>query len=263
MPVEEEFSRALAQLWMRDGIVVDDALALATTVTAMFADGADGQRAAAALLKESGIRAQWNLTLSRDRARALASRIRPLTTEPLLDLLSGDGSICEALSELGVARLSATERSHDYAGYGDSRLPGHVQFEPFSIDLDLSRFNASTALVSTVLHHEPEPIRLLDSLARSGIPRWIVIENCITAEFTGPFHEFADRFFNTCLNDIGIHCGQEHRSLTEWSDLLKTYGTVTVVADSFSVPGIPFPYSILVVNPLGAASVRTGVKTVC
>lgn len=250
MSIHVAFGNALAELWLRDGIGVDKPLHLAHDVAAAFARGGDGVRTASALLTESGVRAEWNRILADKRSRALASRIRPLATEPLLDVLSGDGSICEALAEGGLARLAATERPGDYAHYGASRLPAGARFEPYSDDLDLRSFQASTALVCAVLHHEKDPARLLDKLAQAGIPRWIVIENCITPEFPPAFHVFADVFFNTCLNDIGVHCGDEHRTLAGWRELLGTYGTVTVAAESFMAPGIPFPYSLLVVERL-------------
>jgi hypothetical protein len=247
MSVPESFTRALAELWVRDRIDVDEPLALAGDVVTLFANGGDDARAATALLTRSGVRAQWNDRLRRDRARALAARIQPLVAEPMLDVLAGDGSVCDALRALGVGALTATERTGDYAAYGAS-WPAQVPFTPFSDSMDLSQFNASTALISTVLHHENDPRRLLDALARAPIARWIVVENCVTAEYSRAFHEFADRFFNTCLNEIGIHCGEEHRTLDDWSRQLELYGAVTVVADSFPVPGIPFPYSLLVVQ---------------
>lgn len=248
MPVEEAFGRALAEMWLRDGIQIEEPFTLAHAVAVTFARGASGPAEAGALLARSGVRAQWNRVLCHDRSRVLASRIGPLVAEPLLDVLAGDGSICEALSAAGFTRLSATERRGEYDNYGETRLPAHVEFQPFSEDMDLAPFGASTALVSAVLHHERAPSRLLDALAHADIPRWIVVENCITPEFSPEFHAFADRFFNTCLNDIGVHCGDEHRALTEWVALLAAYGTVTVVAESFAVPGIPFPYSLLVVD---------------
>lgn len=244
MSVVEAFGHAVAALWVRDGIAVNDPIGLATAVGAAFANG--NPSAAAALMDDVGVRASWNRVLREDRARALAARIRPLVAEPLLDVLSGDGSVCGALAAAGVSSLAATERASDYREW---RLPTHVRFEPFSDGLDLARFNASTALLSAVLHHEPAPTTLLDTLAAARLSRWIVVENCVTPTFTRALHEFVDRFFNTCLNDFAVHCGEEHRTLDEWAGLLTQYGEVTVAADYFDVPGIPFPYSLLVVAP--------------
>lgn len=246
MSIHGSFGQALAQLWARDGIVIEDACTLADKVAASFATGDVGVRTATELLIRSGVRARWNEVLRHDRAAALAKRIYPFVTEPLLDVLTGDGSVCRALSDLGVTGMAATERSGDYA---ESVLPPHVAFRAFPANFDLSQFDASTALLSAVLHHEPEPTRLLDALANTSIARWIVVENCVTQEFSRPFHEFADLFFNNCLNEFGVHCGDQHRTLAEWTDLLALYGTVDVVHEEFSVPGIPFPYSLLVVSP--------------
>lgn len=239
------FGRAMAAMWARDGIVTDEGGALATTVAASFAAGEDSAASASTLLIRSGVRARWNDVLRRDRAAVLAARIRPLVAEPLLDVLAGDGSVCRALADLGVTRLAATERSGAYA---DSVLPPEVPFQPCDGDLDFTRFAASTALLSTVLHHEPDPVRLLDALARAAVPRWIVVENCVTPEYSRPFHRFADRFFNHCLNEFAVDCVEQHRTLVEWTDLLARYGSVTVVDESFAVPGIPFPYSLLIVH---------------
>jgi hypothetical protein len=245
MTVEEEFARALAQLWARDGITLEDPDDLARAVAASCAAGDEGALAASSLLVRTGVRARWNDILRRDRAAALAARVHPLVTEPLLDVLAGDGSVCCALSDLGVRRLAATERSGDY---GETVLPSHVTFRPFAGDLDLAQFGAATALISTVLHHEPDPVRLLEALARAAIPRWIVVENCVTPEYSRPFHRFADRFFNNCLNEFAVECVDEHRTLVEWTDLLARHGDVTVVDAAFAVPGIPFPYSLLLVR---------------
>ena len=114
--------------------------------------------------------------------------------------------------------------------------------------LDLAQFKASSALLSTVLHHEPNPVDLLDALASAGIPRWLVVENCITPEFSPQFHQFTDRFFNSCLNEFEVDCVEQHRTLEEWVGLLTSYGSVTVIDEAFTVPGIPFPYSFLLVN---------------
>jgi hypothetical protein len=243
--LQEAFGSALEQLWARDGIDVDAPRALADRVAALFERGDEGTRAASELLARSGVRAQWNGILRRDRAAALAARIHPFVDGPLLDLLAGDGSVCSALADLGVASIAATERAGEYP---QSRLPAAIRFLPFADDLDLRQFDATTALVSTVLHHEADPIRLLDQLAKTSIPRWIVVENCVTPEFSRPFHELADRFFNNCLNDFGVDCVDQHRTLDEWVDELSRYGAVTVVDEFFSVPGIPFPYSLLVVS---------------
>ena len=243
--VPRAFARAIAELWARDGIAADEPDALAEAVAVSFAAGEDRARTAADLLIRSGIRAQWNDVLHRRRAAALAARIRPLVAEPLLDVLAGDGSVCRALSELGVARLAATERTGAYA---ESALPPAIAFRPFTEHLDFAQFGASTALLSTVLHHEADPIRLLDALAGAAVPRWIVVENCVTEQYSRPFHRFADRFFNNCLNAFDVPCVEQHRTLEEWTDLLARYGTVTVVDAAFIVPGIPFPYSLLTVR---------------
>lgn len=252
VPVHESFARALAALWTRDGLRVDAPDALALTIASSFSAGDDGIKAASALLRNSGVREQWNDVLCRSRANALAARIYPHVTGPLVDVLSGDGSVCRALSDLGLGALSATERSGDYPS---SHLPSHILFETFADDLDFTRFGASTALLSTVLHHEPDPCRLLDSLARAGISRWIVVENCVTPEFSRPFHRFADEFFNRCLNEFGLKCVEQHRTLHEWEKLLSAYGTLCVIDESFDVPGIPFPYSLLIVNCSASASI--------
>jgi len=239
------FAQSLAQLWARDGIASGDVSSLALTVTESFAAGEDGVLAASALMAQSGVRDRWNETLRHDRADALARRIIPLLDGSVLDVLSGDGSVCRALSAIGIATLSATERIGDY---GESVLPSHVDFHPFTTDLNFSQFGASTALLSAVLHHETNPAHLLDALAAADIPRWIVIENCVTAQFSRSFHQFADQFFNTCLNECGIDCVEQHRTLDEWTDLLSAYGTTCVIESDFAVPGIPFPYSLLVVD---------------
>jgi hypothetical protein len=244
-PVPSSFARALAVLWARDGIHVENAASLAETIATAFSSGREGVRRASDLLDESGVRARWNDVLRQQRAAALAARIRPLIRGRLLDVLSGDGSVCRALADLGVADIAATERAGDYS---QASLPGNATFAPFTDALDLSTFGADTALLSAVLHHEPDPIRLLNRLAHAGIARWIVVENCVTPEFSQPFHRFADEFFNSCLNEFGVSCVDQHRTLEEWTEVLSHFGAVTVIDPACATPGIPFPYAFLVVD---------------
>lgn len=254
LPVAHDFARAMQHVWMRDGIVATDACDIAAAVATSFAAGGAGARSASQLLQSTGIRPRWNAILRDERAAVLAGRIRPLVHGRLLDVLSGDGSICRALTALDLTDLAATERRGHYP---DSHLPTGVDFHAFEEDADLSHARASTALLSTVLHHERDPLRLLDALASTPIRRWIVIENCVTPEFSPAFHRFADQFFNHCLNEFGSDCVEQHRTLDEWSAVLTRYGAVSIVDAAFTVPGIPFPYSLMVVNrgEMGAAAV--------
>jgi hypothetical protein len=99
-----------------------------------------------------------------------------------------------------------------------------------------------------VLHHEPDPVGLLDQLAGLRCRRWVVVENCLDEDNTEEFHLFVDRFFNECLNRFNVPCVPQHRTVDGWHALLSRYGSVNAGPTKVDVPGIPFPYELLVVT---------------
>lgn len=245
--VLDHFQEILPRLWRWSDISVEDPSAMASTLRKLLERDGPKSQEAAALLRESGTRTSWNEAFAIKRSKMLADWFAPFIHPPLLDVLAGDGSVTCALADLGISPIAATERLDDYAN-----LPT-VQHSDVTIDRhpsegQIGSLDAHTVLICTVLHHEPDPVALLDRLDKQAGSRWLVVENCLEAGFDEAFHQFVDLFFNCCLNEIDIPCVEQHRSPQAWRQLLSEYGTVVHDEARFDVPGIPFPYRLYVVD---------------
>lgn len=243
--VLDQFEELLPRLWQWSGITVDDPSADAATVRKLIEIEGPSSPLAAKLLSDTQIRERWNTAFAERRSTTLADWITPYIKAPLLDVLAGDLSLTRELAEHGIAPIVATERLQDYEQYlhhDDIRLIDHVENGPLPGD------QVESVLICTVLHHEPDPIALLDRVVAKNAKRWVVVENCLEENFDREFHEFVDTFFNTCLNRIGIPCVDQHRTAEEWSALLSNYGNIVAADIKTEVPGIPFPYRMFVVQ---------------
>lgn len=248
----DTFEERLRLVWRRDGIEMDDLDDTARLVRLLIEQQGPESPAAAALLRETGIRRQWNEVFARRRAAVVAEWLLPFLRSPLLDVLAGDFTLTRQLHAHGIDVI-ATERMNSYqVDWSAQPFPviDHVELgAPLTDD-------TNTALLCTVLHHEPDPLKLLNELDRLSHSRWVVVENCIDAENTEGFHMLVDRFFNGCLNQFDVSCVPEHRTQAQWSKLLADHGRVRTVQTYPDVPGIPFPYDIFVVDRPGGDQCR-------
>jgi hypothetical protein len=241
--VLDQFEDTLPRLWAWSKMEVDDPAKAAGILRRLIQCEGPCSRGAARFLVESGIRIRWNEAFALHRAHVVAEWVAPHLTAPLLDVLAGDLSVTRQLVMRGLAPITATERLAHYQEYlyhDDIELLDH----PDHGDLP---GQASSVLMCTVLHHEPEPRRLLDRIAEKQVDRWVIVENCLELEYGGEFHTFMDLFFNSCLNNIGIPCVDEHRTSGEWRGLFANYGKVVLEDARWEVPGIPFPYRMFVI----------------
>jgi hypothetical protein len=245
--VLDEFEDRLATLWARDAIVVDDAAGTARLVRQLIQDDGTDSPAAARVLADTGVRWQWNARLATDRASCLAEWLVPHVTPPVVDVLGGDFTVLSALVAAGLAadRVVGCERIAAYdINVASLPFPCHDLGDGLAVP-DAA---GGTALLSTVLHHESSPEALLGAVALTRTRRWLVVENCLD-ERNGPeFHLLIDEFFNRCLNHFDVPCVTQHRTAKAWRSLLSRYGSVSYEAERVDVPGIPFPYTLFIVD---------------
>jgi hypothetical protein len=244
--VYDQFEDELIELWRRDDIVVPDPVGVARLLRHLLESNGLEAPAARVVLAQTGIRRQWNHIFAVERARRLAEELRPFLEPPVLDVLAGDCTVSQALIRHGIRALRAVERLWQYPDVDWSGTGVVVS------DIDSGPWcgqGERTALISAVLHHEPDPVALLEELANSSpARRWVIVENCIDSRYGHEFHRFMDEFFNRCLNQFHCSCVPEHRTAEEWIDVLTRYGRVSGYRELRNIPGIPFPYQVLVVH---------------
>lgn len=243
--VLERFEQRLQWVWKRDGFAPADRDRLARLLRIVIADL--GFRPASDLLHLAGVRTWWNAVFARQRSAFIADWVLAHLKPPVLDVLGGDFTVLRALLTRGLnpEQVVGCERSYAYdLQWSEFDFPVH----PVPEDLTLPDVAAYTLLISTVLHHEPEPERLLQAAAVLAAPRWVVIENCVDGDNDAQFHLFVDEFFNRCLNNFEVPCVAQHRTASQWQELLGRYGSVTHIETRQEVPGMPFPYTVFVVD---------------
>jgi hypothetical protein len=214
-----------------------------TRVENEYRDWIGGKKA----LEETLVRKYWNSTLSIDRSKFLSDVISEFIIYPTLDLFAGDCSVTRRIKESNPKGLIfASERMEDYPTI---QLFSNIPFIPYNKeDIRHVSHSINTVILSAVLHHELAPESLLKELFSLNIKRFIILENCLTEKYDSEFHEFMDEFFNKCLNEFNCDCTTNHKTVGEWKNLFNRYGDVIVIKDCLSVPGIPFPYTLFVVE---------------
>ncbi|WP_162795711.1 hypothetical protein [Nonomuraea lactucae] len=243
--VLDVFEERMLDVWERGRFEVSDPQGTARLIHLLLER--EGFTTTASVLAESGIRSQWNRVLAEERSNFLASWLRPYLEAPVLDVLGGDFSVLRALVTAGLPAdgVVGCERLHAYE-VDWAAQPFLVHDVAAEVALPQGPFRS--LLVSAVLHHEPDPGRLLDAAARTGAGRWVVVENCVDESNTDAFHRYVDEFFNRCLNTFDVPCVDQHRTATQWRELLGGFGRVVHEETRADVPGMPFPYTLLVVD---------------
>ena len=194
-------------------------------------------------LRETGIRARWNQILSRERPAVLTSWLLPHCKGPVLDLLCGDGRVGECLTTNG-SQVTLAERSDSYSLVRNHDIP-FIDFDTLTATDGLS---FSTVLLCTVLHHEIVPEDLLRFASRLCLTRLIVVENCIDNRFRANHQLLFDIFFSRCLNSFALPTAGNHCTFSHWLSLLSRYGRLRIHERRESLPGIPLPHDLIVID---------------
>ena len=192
-------------------------------------------------LSSTGIRADWNDALDHGRPRSIAPHVLPLFTGRVADVLSGSGTLTAELA--ATVRIDAYERP---SAYPDAPA---VVTRPLDELWAMPPGTYQSVLLSTVLHHEPDPAATMERVLRKVRPdRLVIIENCLSDSVSEQFHDFMDTFFNLSLNDFDVDCPGEHRTVDGWLDFLGGYGRTRFCGRLHDVTGMPFPYEVFVVD---------------
>lgn len=242
--VLDAVARALREQWRRDGISPDPDRDVDELCELAALEGPSSPRARD-LLESTGVRDAWNHVFARRRSAYLAEWLTPYLTMPVLDVLAGDATVTTALARNGIPRIIGIERATAYAVEWPALT---VPMVPFVDGEPLPPGPWGSLLVSTVLHHEPDLDALLHALDACDATRWVVVENCVTADYQPAFHEWLDVFFNTCLNQFDVPCVPQHRTAEQWRQVLGRYGRVVWDEERRDVPGMPFAYHVFVVD---------------
>ena len=240
--VYEQFEHEVAELLGRFAIAGDPEGTACLLKLLVEAEGITSP-GARSMLRQTGVRELWNLRFAEDRARQVADWLAPWAKGEgrVLDLLAGDCRLTAQLAERVGRRVLAAERLEHYDDVFSHPL---VDLVPIRDAEPLPQ--AETVLLGAVLHHEPDPTVLRDLALTSGARRFVVVENSIDDRFGPDFHVLMDLFYNRCLNDFGSACTREHRRTRDWAQLLAPFGELVHEDEMRHVPGLPFPYQLMV-----------------
>lgn len=197
------------------------------------------------ILDQSKIRQEWNQVLCENRSQMLANWLSLHITGNVLDMLCGDGMVGNQLAKLGFS-VTLSER---YFDYDFDRRSHHLSFFPHEeLDEIKEAVTFDTVLISAMLHHEKDQIKIME-LAKTFKPkRIIIIENPIEKQFSYNFHILWDLFFNQCLNYCNIGNPMGHKTINGWIEFCKNYGKILALERREDIPGIPFSYILLCVE---------------
>lgn len=237
-----QFESEVAELLERDRITDDPAGAAFLTRILIEQEGITSP-GARSMLRSSAIRERWNAVFAEARAEQVATWLAPWAAGEgeVLDLLAGDCRLTAKIAEAAGRPLLAAERTEHY-----DDVIAHPLVRPVPL-LDGGPVPAAdTVLLGAVLHHEPDPRTLRDLALETGARRFVVVENSIDDRFGPDFHVLMDLFYNRCLNDFGSACTREHRRMADWQELLAPMGELVHQDEMRHVPGLPFPYQLLV-----------------
>jgi hypothetical protein len=189
--------------------------------------------------KESGVMDRWNQLFKYTRTSELSMWIAPHVNGDFIDLLCGDGDIGQSLENERHACTYVERRGNG------KRLEGK-RFIDFS-DYVINPYSATTILLSTVLHHEPDAKALMKLASENSQKIMVVVENPITSTYDLEFQELIDLFFNNCLNETNLPSPGSHTTTQGWIDLAGEYGGKLLFSDrKHKVSGVPIPHDLLV-----------------
>jgi hypothetical protein len=202
--------------------------------------GSNGSAKVFRLLKDSQLRKVWNETFATKRSAEIANWIVPYYQGNVLDLICGDGKVGQQIINLGN-QVDFCDRHH-WQSYNNSRFINYENFDQIS-----SECKIDTALLITVLHHQPNPELLLQQ-AFNIANRVIVVENIVTEYFDHELHRLFDEFANNGLNQSGDATPNNHKTIEVWRDILNLRGEVIFEDFKSIIPGVPLPHQLYVIN---------------
>ncbi|MEF8846950.1 MAG: class I SAM-dependent methyltransferase [Candidatus Paceibacterota bacterium] len=147
------------------------------------------------------------------RAVDIVERVTPFISKKdlTLDLGSGGGEVCKFLMERGYEVIPMDIRDLSYR-----KETRPVIYNGKKIPCKDNTFDV--VLISTVLHHTPNPEEVLKEAKRVSAEKIIIIEDI----YSNQFHKYITYFFDSLTNFEFIGHPHSNKKDEEWRSLFKS-----------------------------------------
>lgn len=105
-----------------------------------------------------------------------------------------------------------------------------------------------TVLLIAVLHHQQNPELLLDKAFGIAHKNVIIVENTVNEYHDRDLHRLFDEFANNALNQSEDSTPNNHKTISEWRDILELRGKIVHEDYKSNIPGVLLPHQLYVVN---------------
>jgi 2-polyprenyl-3-methyl-5-hydroxy-6-metoxy-1,4-benzoquinol methylase len=211
-------------------------------IVKIFRDyGSNGSPRVFDLLRDSDIRREWNKVFAEQRSVEIANWITPFCNEIVLDLICGDGKVGKIIERTGK-NIANCDRNH----WRDFNDFGFIDYN--NLKEGVNNHEIETVLLITVLHHQKNPVLLLDQAFGTASKNVVIIENTIDEDCDAKLHSLFDEFANNGLNESGDLTPNNHKTAGEWREILELRGEIIREDYRSSVPGVLLPHQLYVVN---------------
>ena len=230
------------------GVEPEYAIEITKRLSELFEESEDKMlRDVGQLFTNAGVRDRWGHALANARAVHLANSLLPLLEgKRILDLLCGDGAVGVNFESTSGREVLLVERPGQRGVVPRPWLGRVRDFDSFSRSREPSV--CDTSVLSTVLHHEEEPMSLLELAAFSSTRRIVIIENCIEEQYDAEYHLLVDAIFNRSLYQTDLLWPGQHRTAEDWIAMCSNFGSAKIAGHLTAVPGIPLPHTLIVVD---------------
>jgi hypothetical protein len=203
-------------------------------------NGKTGSAKVFEILENTELRKQWNIAFRVHRSKFISNWIISFCDNNILDLVCGDGGVGKELEKFGKKVWYSENKHYDF------KIPNHTALE------DLMNKNkirtADTVILGAVIHHNPNPERLIELAFESANRRVIIYENPTEGYFDDELHCLIDSFFNDGLNQTKDDCPGNHKTDLEWENVFGQFGKIEYYEKEVVVPGNPLPHSLFIVD---------------
>jgi hypothetical protein len=211
-------------------------------IIAVYKDfGSHGSSQIFKFLSDSNIRREWNNVFAEQRSVEIANWIKPFCNDIVLDLICGDGEVGKIIEQTGK-NLTFCDRQH-WRDFNDTEFIDYNNLKE-----GVKNREIETVLLITVLHHQKNPVLLLDQVFGIASKNVVIIENTIDEDCDAELHSLFDEFANNGLNESGDSTPNNHKSAGEWREILELRGEIIHEDYRSSVPGVLLPHQLYVVN---------------
>jgi hypothetical protein len=182
----------------------------------------------------------WNIQFQKYRPKVIVDWIKPYCEGTVLDLISGDGNVGRELSNQSQKKVIFSDFNNRSLFYTKSET--FITYDNLLNKYHLNRID--TVLLIAVLHHSLDPELLLKQAFEIG-ETVIIIENIIDHITSAETHKLVDIFFDQ-LNPDGDLITFNHKSDTEWVEMISRYGNIIFSDEISSVPGVELTHKLYI-----------------